>query len=205
MAMFVLGGVFSIGGRVVGDAGRGVDDVAGVGTVTDPAALLRSVDLADSDSLLLLADAAGDAGLIAAAEEALAAGATGDLRWAAVWVVVNGGSDAEILVPYATADDVTIRVMASTGLLARGRIEGFEPLIAALTDETLLVGRYPPEPAWTAAATTLVRWTGVAANGPPFDALASQRAVAQQRWTAWLDASGSSLMFDSAEGRWVTP
>jgi hypothetical protein len=204
VSVFLFGGAFTIGSRVVGGALHDGDGATAASAVADPDGLLRSVNLADSDSLLPLADAAGDAGLIAAAEAALAAGATGDLRWAAVWVVVDAGTNADVLLPFATADDPTIRVMASTGLLARGRVEGFEPLIAALTDETVLVGRYPPEFAWSAATTALVRWTGIATNGPPFDAVASQRVLAMQRWTEWFNASRATLAFNAEEGRWVT-
>jgi hypothetical protein len=194
----------------VGCTGGGDDTPASPGggapvaPVEDPQALLESIESSNSDSLLALADGAGDAGLVAAAEDALAAGATGDLKWAAVWVVVDGGTDAEVLVPFVNDDNPTIRVMAATGLVARGRVEGFEPLIAALTDETLLDNHYPPEPAWTAAATALVRWTGVAENGPPFDAVAGQRTTAQQRWTEWFDEHRDELRFDEDQALWVT-
>jgi hypothetical protein len=188
------------GGAAKGGAGGTATTAKPVG---DPVALLKSVDLADSDTLLALNDAAADPGLEAAAEKALAAGATGDLKWAATWVVVNGAKDAAPLVPLATDPDLTIRVMAGTGLVARGRTEGFAPLVAALTEDALLVGHYPPQPAWLEATLALVRWTGVADNGPPFDADAAQRAVAQQRWQAWLDQHHDALHFDDDEGRWL--
>ncbi len=172
--------------------------------VKDPAGLLASVDLGESDTLLPLGDAIGDAGLLAAAEKALADAADGDLKWAATWVVVNSFGDADLLVPLAADADLTIRVMAATGLLAQGRIEGFDPLINALTNEEFLIGRYPPEPAWSAATLALVRWTAVSDNGPPFDANTDQLAAAQARWQAWFVNHQQSLHFDTNEGIWVT-
>lgn len=172
--------------------------------VEDPGGLLASIDLAESDTLLPLGDAIGDPGLLAAAEQALTGAADGDLKWAATWVVVNSFGDADLLVPLAADADLTIRVMAATGLLAQGRIEGFEPLINALTNEELLTGRYPPEPAWSAATLALVRWTAVSDNGPPFDANADQLAAAQERWRAWFVDHQQSLRFDANEGIWLT-
>ncbi len=181
----------------------GADDAPGA-AVDDPGGLLASINLADSDTLLPLGDAIGDAGLLAAAEEALAQAADGDLKWAATWVVVNSFGDADLLVPLAADGDLTIRVMAATGLLAQGRVEGFEPLINALTNKELLAGRYPPEPAWSAATLALVRWTAVSDNGPPFDANADQLAAAQALWQAWFADHQQSLRFDANEGIWLT-
>ncbi len=173
-----------------------------VSSVADPAGLLAAVDLADSDTLLPLLDGVGDPGLLKAAEAALATHPTGSMQFAAAFIVVNSGGDGDLLVPLVADANPTIRVMAGTGLIAQGRIEGFEPLIAGLTDETILDGHYPPERVWEAATLALVRWTAVSDNGPPFDSTASQRASAQQLWTAWFAQHKATLTFDAAQGLW---
>jgi hypothetical protein len=66
----------------------------------------------------------------------------------------------------------------------------------------MLVGQEPPTTAWAAAATSLVRFTGIADNGPPFDADVSRRQLAQQRWRDWLGANQASLAFDGEKGLW---
>lgn len=198
----VIGVIVLVTGTACSDESKPGDGTGSA--VDDPDGLLMSVDLADSDTLLPLGDAIGDAGLLAAAEAALAAAADGDLKWAATWVVVNGFGDADLLVPLASDDDLTIRVMAATGLLAQGRIEGFEPLIAALTNDEFLDGRYPPESAWSAATLALVRWTAVSDNGPPFDANPDQRVAAQALWNTWFADHRQSLRFDANEGIWLT-
>jgi hypothetical protein len=49
-----------------------------------------------------------------------------------------------------------------------------------------------------------VRFTGISDNGPPFDADASRRVLAQQRWKDWLTANLASLTFDAEKGLWHT-
>jgi hypothetical protein len=176
-----------------------------VSTVADPVGLLASVDLADSDTLLPLLDGLRDPGLLHAAEAALGTHPTGSLQFAAALLVVNSGGDGDLLVPLIADTNPTIRVMAGTGLIAQGRLEGFAPLIAALTDDTILDGHYPAQHAWEAATLALVRWTGLSDNGPPFDAAMSQRASAQERWSEWLGQHRATLTFDTAEGRWRAP
>ena len=173
-----------------------------VSTVADPVGLLASVDLADSDTLLPLLDGLGDPGLLRAAEVALSTHPTGNLQFAAALLVANSGGDGDLLVPLIADTNPTIRVMAGTGLIAQGRLEGFAPLIGALTDDTILDGHYPVQHAWEAATLALVRWTALSDNGPPFDATVSQRASAQQRWSEWLSQHQATLTFDAAEGLW---
>ncbi len=153
-------------------------------------------------ALDLLADSLDDPALLDAATEALLANATGDQAWAAVYVFANKGSDPSLLMPYAASEDVTVRLMAATGLLALGDSSGFAPLIAALDDASVLVGVYPRGVAYELATTSLVRYTAISALGPPDDADAGQRALAKQRWTDWLASNLATLSFDAGSALW---
>ena len=176
-----------------------------MGITPDDAALaLTSFSFEDAESQYVVHDHRSDAALVQAAGEALARGVSGPELWAATWIWVNEGFDPAPLLPLLADADASIRVMAATGLIARGRSEGFAPLIDELSNESMLVGQEPPTAAWAAAAESLVRFTGVAANGPPFDADATRRALAQQRWRTWLDDNQASLTFNSVEGQWHT-
>lgn len=153
-------------------------------------------------ALNLLADALDDPALLDAATEALLATATGGQAWAAVYVYANKGADPTLLLPYAASEDVTVRLMAATGLLALGDSSGFAPLIAALDDESVLVGIYPRAVAYDLARTSLVRYTAISTLGPPDDANPSQRALAKQRWTEWLATNAATLSFDAGSALW---
>ena len=170
----------------------------------DAAAALSSFSFENDDAQYAVHDHRSDAALVHAAGDALATGVSGPQLWAATWIWVNEGDDAAPLLPLLTNSDPAIRIMAATGLIARGRSEGFAPLIDELTDASVLIGQEPPTSGWAAATTSLVRFTGIADNGPPFDADASRRVLAQQRWRDWLTANQASLTFDGGKGLWHT-
>ena len=171
-------------------------------TAEDASALLAAFDpaLPVADELVTRRS---DPELIAAARTALDAGATGWEQWAATYVWTNEGDNTAPLLPLLAADDPAVRVMAAAGLVGRGDLAGFEPLIAVLDDTAVLNGSEPPVPAWSLAATILVSLTGVSDNGPPFDADATQRSDAKQRWTQWFADHRASMQFDDTEGRWI--
>jgi hypothetical protein len=158
----------------------------------------------DAEAVYLLVDHRSDPEVVAAAEGALAAGASGDQLWAATYVWSNEGTDPEPLVALLADQESAIRYMAATGLIARGRIEGFSPLIAALTDESVLAGFEPAGPVWAAATTALVRFTAISAHGPPWDADTARLQLAQDRWQTWLQANQSQLFFDAVDLIWST-
>lgn len=163
----------------------------------DAEAMLASFAFDDGASQLALFDNRSDAALVDAAVGALTDGVTGDPLWAATFVCVNECSDPTPLLALIGDGDVSIRIMAATGLVARGRHEGYAPLIDALVDDTPLRGVEPPTAAWAAATQSLVRFTGLGELGPPLDATPAQRRAAQDRWHAWLDADEDTFAFDA--------
>jgi hypothetical protein len=171
-------------------------------TAQEATAALSSFSFDNGDAQYAVHAHRSDAAMVQAAGDALAAGVSGPELWAATWIWVNEGDDPAPLLPLLTNTDPAIRVMAATGLIARGRSEGFAPLIDELTDASALVGQEPPTTAWAAATTSLVRFTGISDNGPPFDADASRLVLAQQRWRDWLTANQASLTFDAEKGLW---
>lgn len=166
------------------------------------AEVIEEFSLSDADAFVRLTDHGQDPVVVAAAEKALSGGASGDQLWAATYVWSNEGSDPEPLVALLDNESAAVRFMAATGLIARGRIEGFTSLIDSLTDESFLVGFEPPRPVWDAAATSLVRFTGIADNGPPFDADPPRLRLAQERWRAWFEANQARLSFDPERLLW---
>lgn len=166
--------------------------------------VIAGFSLGDAAAVYLLADHRSDSDVVEAARAALVDGASGAQLWAATYVWSNEGTDPEPLLELLDREDPAIRFMAATGLIARGRIEGFPPLIDALTDESLLIGFEPPGPVWVAAATALVRYTATSSNGPPFDADTARLHIAQGRWQAWFDANESRLEFDEVDRLWGT-
>jgi len=164
--------------------------------------MLASFDPASADSNGLVTHE-NDPAVVAAAADALSADATGWTKWAATFVWANAGDSVEPLMRLLADADPAIRLMAAAGVLGRGRVEGFDPLIAALDDTSVLGGSEPPVMAWTFATNMLVSLTGEATNGPPFDADTGQRQAAKLKWTAWLAAHRGALKFDSTSGRWT--
>jgi len=177
---------------------------------TSPTAPTEATDTAAALALLngdieVLTDQLGDPAVASAARTVLESGdAEPPLRFAASYVWANVGDDPAVLVPLLTDPDPAIALTAAIGVVAQGGREGFAPLIAALTSTNALEYYDTGEPAWSAANVALVQFTGIASNGPPFDANASQLALAQQRWQAWLDVNAGSLSFDAATGVWTT-
>ena len=184
--------------------GGGSEDTAGPTTLTEVAAssLLQDFSLDDPADYFALMDAPTDASLVREAGIALEGGASGDELWAATYVWVNGGDDPAPLRPLVADPDPAVRVMAATGLLRLGDAAGFDPLVAALADETPLRGHVPQVPAWVVATGSLARYTGIADHGPPLDADATKRTEGQARWQAWLDANRATLTFDEETQLW---
>jgi hypothetical protein len=168
----------------------------------ESASVIDGFSFSDPDAFHRLTDHSGDPDVVEAAGAALIAGVSGEQLWAAVYVWSNEGADPEPLVALLNNEEAAVRFMAATGLIARGRIEGFTTLIDSLTDESFLTGFEPPRPVWDAAATSLVRFTGIADNGPPFDADTPRLRLAQERWRAWFEANQARLTFDSEELLW---
>jgi hypothetical protein len=171
-------------------------------TAQDAATVLSSFSWDNDDAQYTVHDHRSDAALVKAAGDALATNPSGAQLWVATWIWVNEGDDPAPLLPLLTNADPSIRIMAATGLIARGRAEGFAPLIDELNDMSVLIGQEPPTTAWAQAATSLVRFTGISDNGPPFDADASRRVLAQQRWRDWFAANQAALTFTAEEGLW---
>ena len=170
-------------------------------TTTAPAAALGLLN----GDLEQLTDQLDDPAVADAARTVLAAGgAEPALRFAATYVLANVGDDPSLLAPLLTDADPTIALTAAIGVVAQGGREGFALLIAALTSTTALDYYGTGETAWSAATVALVQFTGIAANGPPFDADGGQLLLAQRRWQAWLDANAGSLTFDAQAGHWST-
>lgn len=166
--------------------------------------VIDGFSFADQEAVYLLVDHRSDPEVVAAAEAALAGGASGDELWAATFVWSNEGTDPDPLVELLDDEDSSIRYMAATGLIGRGRVEGFGPLIAVLTDESVLRGFEPAGPVWAAATTALVRFTAISAHGPPWDADTARLQLAQDRWQEWLEANQSRLAFDAVDLIWST-
>ncbi|MBI4260168.1 MAG: hypothetical protein HY658_06340 [Actinobacteria bacterium] len=140
---------------------------------------------------------------VAAAEAILASGgAEGGVLWAAVYVYAAHGELGEPLAPLIGHADPSIRVLAASGLVARGDARGFASLIEALETDENLAGGEPPIAIWRVAAIALVTGTGRADLGPPLDADARIRELSRARWTAWLEENEGTLRFDPATGEW---
>jgi len=164
--------------------------------------LIATFDTTDLYGFSILSAHRSDPAVVAVARQTLDGGAAGPSEWAAAYVWVNEGDDAGPLIALAASADPATRVMAATGLLARGRIEGFAPLVALLVDDTPTPG-WPPSSAWQDATTALARFTAISENGPPFDASPTQRENAAAKWQAWLDAHQATLTFDPEVALWT--
>jgi hypothetical protein len=169
-----------------------------VNTADAAAALsLLGGDLADLEGRL------DDAGVIESAGKMLQKGeADPTLLFGAAYVWANAGNDPSLLIPLLGNADRSTVLTAAIGLVAQGRREGFAPLVAALTSDDVLIRYGTGEPVWSAASLALARFTGVAANGPPFDANRDQRLLAQSRWQKWLDTNSASMTFDATQELW---
>ena len=167
--------------------------------------MLTAVRLDTADSLAAIEGVRLTPAGAAAAADLLASGATGDALWAATYVYASSGGDPEPLRAIATSTGAspTVRVMAAAGLLGRGEIAAFEPLIAALATADPMEGTEPPGTTSEFAADVLERYAGTG-FGPELGASEDERAASQAKWQAWLDANRATLQFDRASTSWVT-
>lgn len=167
--------------------------------------LLTAVRLDGADSLAAIEGVRLSPAGARAAADLLASGASGDALWAATYVYASSGDDPEPLRSIATSlgASPTVRVMAAAGLLGRGEIAGFEPLIAALATSDPMDGMEPAGTTSEFAADVLERYTG-SGLGPELSASDDERAASQAQWQAWLDANRATLQFDRGSAAWVT-
>ena len=93
--------------------------------------------------------------------------------------------------------------MAAAGLLGRGDIAGFDPLIAALAASDPMDGTEPAGTTSEFAADVLERYTGTGL-GPLLTASEDERAASQTKWRTWLEANRATLRFDAPSTAWVT-
>jgi hypothetical protein len=121
-----------------------------------------------------------------AAKEALAAGAVGASRWAAIWITTPA-DDAAALRSRQADDDPSIRLMSSAELVARGDAGGFDGLVALLSVGETVKGSRPVVSVRRLAAFTLSRYTG---------------QKPETAWTGWLEANRTRLRFHAELGRW---
>jgi hypothetical protein len=159
----------------------------------------RSTDLASRERIERLLDSPAAA---PAAARVLASNAGGDARLFATYVYVNTGTDPAPLRPLLKAADPSTRLLAGTGLVARGDPAGFDVLVEGLGHTEPMLASRTPLRLWVFAALMLARYTGVAENGPPLDADPAQVAAGQARWKTWLTANRSRLHYDSAAHIW---
>ena len=177
---------------------------AGDAAVDAAASVLTAARLSDADSLAALQGLRFTAAGTAAAARLLSSGVTGDTLWAATYVYASSGGDPAPLRPIAsTTASPSIRAMAAAGLVGRGELEGFDPLIAALDGSDPMDGAEPAEDIWEFAADVLERYTQTG-FGPTLAATEAERATIQAHWKAWLDANRAHLRFDPSSELWVT-
>ena len=158
------------------------------------ATLIRAVDLASDDSVFGVDRCRFTAAGAEAASSVLAANASGDARWAALWVYASAGSDPAPLRPYLTSDDPTSRVMAAAAVVAFGDRSGFDALAAAIGVEDQLAGSKPPVSIGAFAA-------GALASSIDGDEIPTDEAA----WPAWLAAHAASLGYDDSAATWRLP
>lgn len=162
---------------------------------------LASADLTDEGSIDAAQDLRfTDAG-VAAAREALDAGASGDERWAATWVYATSPTDPDPLRSLLTDPDPSIRLMAASGILRLGEVEGFDALVGLLSVDELVEGSHPPVLMWRYVGSVLQRLTGVDL-GPASGSSPEEVVAAAGAWADWLEANRSSLRLDEATGTW---
>jgi hypothetical protein len=171
----------------------------------DPLGVLLAVRLHEPHTLEAVERIRDTPEAIAAAGELLSAGTTPDIRWAAAYVYAIGGNDPGPLRPLLGDADVTVRVLAGAGLVARGEVDGFVALVDAMGHFEPMPGPGARSPVWAVAASVLVRMTGIARFGPNWDADERRVRLAQARWRAWLEEHRSRLRFDPATGEWQVP
>jgi hypothetical protein len=181
------------------DSGPSAAEVASASTV------LTSVILDSADSLAALEGVRLTPAGAAAAADLIKSGATGDALWAATYVYASSGDDTAPLTSIVrdTSASPSVRVMAAAGLVGRGDLAGFEPLIAALATTEPMEGTEPAGTTSEFASDVLERYaqTGF---GPALTASADERTASQAKWTAWLASNRATLRFDDPSASWVT-
>jgi hypothetical protein len=125
-----------------------------------------------------------------AANEALAAGAQGPSRWAAVWICVSSRATSARLREWLDDGDASIRAMAGAALVARGEPAGLEALVRLLSVAEPLRGSRPVVSVGRYANATLARFTG---------------EDEKTAWSAWLEKNRGSVRFDADLGTWAVP
>jgi hypothetical protein len=169
----------------------------------DPAEVAAARDLIEATDLSDDGTVAGVDGIrftpagAAAAAEVLAAGATGDARWAGAWVYATSGRDPAPLLALLDDEDPSIRAIAAAGALARGERDAAPVLAGLVANETELRGSDPPLTIGEYATAMLERLV----DGPDVTAGASPRDRAAA-WTAWLADHAATMQLDPATGRW---
>ncbi|HUQ43085.1 MAG TPA: hypothetical protein VM451_01550 [Candidatus Limnocylindria bacterium] len=188
----------------IGTGGPGGPGGPGIEAATT---LLNAATLADPGSLDALEGIRFTQTGTAAAASVITAGASGDALWAATYVYASAAGSASDPAPLlAVAENAaaspSTRAMAGAGLLAAGRSEGFEPLVAALGSPAAMDGSEPRTTTWEFAASVLERYTAAGFPEPANGDEAERTALASQ-WTAWLATNASHLRFDPATQLWV--
>jgi hypothetical protein len=170
----------------------------------DPAAIaaartaIEAADLADADTLTAIDAIRYTRAAAQAAADVLAAGTSGDARWAATWVYASAGHDPAPLRPLLDGDDdASVRAMAAAALLALGDRGGAETRAVLAASEDQLRGSRPPLSIAAYAAGSRARFIAgpsVVDDAPPAEVRAA--------WEAWLAEHGSTMTFDAATARW---
>jgi hypothetical protein len=178
---------------------------ADAATIEAASSVLKAVRLSDADSLAALQGVRLTTAGTEAAAGLLRSGATGDTLWAATYVYASVGDDPALLRSIATSTTASpsIRAMAAAGLVGRGDLAGFDPLIAALGGSDAMDGSEPAGAIWEFAADVLERYTHTG-FGPTLAASEAERATIQAQWKTWLDANRAHLRFDPSSKLWVT-
>ena len=148
---------------------------------------LDQVRFDDEDSIDRVAALRHTADGMRVAKEALATGAAGAQRWAAVWILVSSGGDVAAVRPLLEDPEASIRLMAAADLVARGDATGFDPLVKLLSVEETVKGSRPPASVKALAARTFARFTG---------------EKSETAWPAWLEKNRAKLRFDAELGTW---
>jgi len=167
-------------------------------------ALLNAAKLDNAASLGALESIRFSPAGVEAAKAALGGGASGDQLWAATYVYASSGGDTAPLATVVanTGASASVRAMAAAGLVGRGDVAGFEPLIAGLASSEAMDGSAPAGTIWEFAADVLRRYTSTSL-GPTLAATDAERATIQGQWQAWLTDNRAKLRFDGGSQLWV--
>lgn len=138
------------------------------------------------------------------ARDALGAGGSDDVTWAAIWVYATLADDPAPLRPILDRSSPTLRVMAAAGLVALGDRTGFDVLAAATGDSSILSASHPSITIREFVVGTLFRY--IEATGAPGRPTSpEERASAPARWTDWLNQHEGALTFNAETATWTAP